>query len=837
MNSHHSQVTFSLSAIACGWLVMACMIIPFCGTALAQVPTLTYTTPQTSVVGGTTVGATLSSSSGYLVWLQYGDDTAFSNGGFLAFTPNNSGGPQTFTHTFAAANPAKPIYYRFVYRSQFLPPPPPATRPDDVVGPTQVVQPAGLVPYLRSDYSSAATGALPSGWSGVPATTVAMAGGSLTFFDALDRGKMDLLATGIASVGTVDTTTLLLYNSNPYHSGDPFFNYTTPTVSAGAYGQRWAGFGEVLSFDNRNIPGFAIGGDCLTPFYQIVGGSSYGLILGLPFRFPTTGEVKSFEFHGTTTSTPEFEAGQGSFNPLVFKQLSTGFQLGDIIAGPGRAAVADYDQDGFDDVLIMSANGGLGKGRNYVGQYTMRTFLLRNVANTGLTTQQYNLAITPRVFMSVPTSLPVPAPDELAYSNLLNGSLATGDVNRDGYPDVFVALRESDGVYRARVFLNQNGLDFVPGPSLIPPGSTRYGISGADMGTNQSDAVLPSCALADFNGDGHLDVLIAGWGDFSDPKTAIYHGDGTGQFTDSGISLPQRGYASVAVGDFFNNGRNSILLSGRLPSSGALGAVANPMVLRNDGGSFTAMDWAMMPARSHTGRSIALADFNNDGRLDVATSDQAQSQQVSGAGNFIGYPLVFYTNTLDIPANQPPAAPGSLVSTVSAGGVTLTWGAATDDITPPALLTYNLRVGTTPGGTDRVTPLANLTTGWRKVVAPGNRGHMFTATLQLAPGTYYWSVQAVDGAYTGGAWATEQSFTVSERGLPGLAIAADPAQLKLSWPWWAGDWTLQKSPDLSAGSWMDITSTPYLRLGGYEWSETMEPATTKLFFRLKTQTP
>ncbi len=121
-----------------------------------------------------------------------------------------------------------------------------------------------------------------------------------------------------------------------------------------------------------------------------------------------------------------------------------------------------------------------------------------------------------------------------------------------------------------------------------------------------------------------------------------------------------------------------------------------------------------------------------------------------------------YRNKLDIPANQPAAAPGSLSAVVGPGRVTFGWGAATDDITPANLLTYNLRVGTTPGGTDTVSPLANPTTGWRKIAAPGNVGHCFSTFYRFPPGTYYWSMQAVDGAFAGGAWAAEQTFVIPE---------------------------------------------------------------------------
>ncbi len=83
-----------------------------------------------------------------------------------------------------------------------------------------------------------------------------------------------------------------------------------------------------------------------------------------------------------------------------------------------------------------------------------------------------------------------------------------------------------------------------------------------------------------------------------------------------------------------------------------------------------------------------------------------------------------------------------------------------DDHTPPGGLTYNLRVGTTPGGANIITPLA-LPNGYRQVPALGNRQSMLTTTLSNLPrGRYYWSVQAIDTAFAGSPFANEATFVI-----------------------------------------------------------------------------
>ena len=89
------------------------------------------------------------------------------------------------------------------------------------------------------------------------------------------------------------------------------------------------------------------------------------------------------------------------------------------------------------------------------------------------------------------------------------------------------------------------------------------------------------------------------------------------------------------------------------------------------------------------------------------------------------------------------------------------WNAAADAQTPAAGLSYNLAVGTTPGGTNIVSPQANRASGWRRLPALGNAPSGTNATLELPLGTYYWAVQAVDGAWAGGPFSTNGTFQVT----------------------------------------------------------------------------
>jgi hypothetical protein len=129
---------------------------------------------------------------------------------------------------------------------------------------------------------------------------------------------------------------------------------------------------------------------------------------------------------------------------------------------------------------------------------------------------------------------------------------------------------------------------------------------------------------------------------------------------------------------------------------------------------------------------------------------------------FGGYDVRLYRNNIAIP-NDLPATPTNLRATAHSEYATLNWSAAHDAQTPPTGLTYNLRIGTTPGGSDVLAPMAAPSTGGRRVPHQGNAGARTSWTIRgLAPNTtYYWSVQAIDTAFAGSRFAQEHQFTTA----------------------------------------------------------------------------
>ncbi|NBC17144.1 MAG: hypothetical protein GVY18_07495, partial [Bacteroidetes bacterium] len=139
------------------------------------------------------------------------------------------------------------------------------------------------------------------------------------------------------------------------------------------------------------------------------------------------------------------------------------------------------------------------------------------------------------------------------------------------------------------------------------------------------------------------------------------------------------------------------------------------------------------------------------------------------------------------PANAPPSVPTGLEARREGTTVIFSWDASSDDRTPTPGLTYNLRVGSLPGAND-VVPAMALPSGRRLVPGRGNAGHNLSwAVRGLPEGTYYWSVQALDGSQQASAFAEEQLVTgdpddTTPPAPPsGFAAEASDARVDLAW--------------------------------------------------------
>jgi uncharacterized protein (TIGR03437 family) len=151
---------------------------------------------------------------------------------------------------------------------------------------------------------------------------------------------------------------------------------------------------------------------------------------------------------------------------------------------------------------------------------------------------------------------------------------------------------------------------------------------GKGNGTFEKGSVYPAgiasrgLTVGDFNGDGKQDLAVA---NVSSGDVSVLLGNGNGTFQPvvsvpaqvGTVNVPDSGPSSVAVGDFNGDGRQDLALL--FPQSGQIG-----VLLGNGDGTFQPLVVYLVD-KDPCGRSgarrcwVAVADFNRDNNLDLVT--------------------------------------------------------------------------------------------------------------------------------------------------------------------------------------------------------------------------
>jgi hypothetical protein len=184
-------------------------------------------------------------------------------------------------------------------------------------------------------------------------------------------------------------------------------------------------------------------------------------------------------------------------------------------------------------------------------------------------------------------------------------------------------------------------------PALVILATTSlYAQESLMLRSNHSPVSAAAINRGDFNGDGLLDVVIAG---VSNNAISVFPGRADGTFAPPISMALSHQPNDLAVGDFNNDGKLDVAIT-------FIDTNAVQILLGNGDGTFTVGDTILL---DQVPASVTTSDFNNDGKMDLAvgigvttnqgvTTNEIEILQGDGAGHFNRVNTLGFASSTDL---------------------------------------------------------------------------------------------------------------------------------------------------------------------------------------------